>query len=231
MGELQENYEDLQAQKEITDKNTKSLKAKSTTPKKRVLTTSEKQNAEVYGMLQEVYKKNQQGTSVQPDDFDIFGELVARKVRKLRTPYAQATVQHLINDLLYKAEIGEYDQPKNTETQEQLTPFLHFRSPIAVHTSSTDTNNHNYMSPDSIRSCASTLSVGTYSNPGGIQPYSNPPSVQTSNPSSVPTYEILTSPSCSSNQHTTQIDESWPATRITTNESAQSTCNFQIHSK
>lgn len=201
MGELQENYEDLQAQKEITDKNTKSLKAKSTTPKKRVLTTSEKQNAEVYGMLQEVYKKNQQGTSVQPDDFDIFGELVARKVRKLRTPYAQATVQHLINDLLYKAEIGEYDQPKNTETQEQLTPFLHFRSPIAVHTSSTDTNNHNYMSPD----------------------YSNPPSVQTSNPSSVPTYEILTSPSsCSSNQHTTQIDESWPATRITTNESAQS---------
>ncbi|XP_046683675.1 aspartate and serine-rich protein-like [Homalodisca vitripennis] len=35
MGELQESYEDLQAQKEITDKNTKSLKAKSTTPKEK----------------------------------------------------------------------------------------------------------------------------------------------------------------------------------------------------
>lgn len=64
MEEIKEK-EDPQAQKEIinnrqtTEKKTKTLPAQSPTPKKRVLSTSEKRSEEVYGMIQEVYKKNQ----------------------------------------------------------------------------------------------------------------------------------------------------------------------------
>lgn len=205
MEELTEKEEDPQTQKEIinntptTERKTKNLQAKSTTSKKRVLSTSEKRSEEVYGMIQDVYKKNQQGASVQTDDFDIFGELVARKLRKLRTPYAQATVQHVISNILYEAEIGQYDIPTNTQAQEQLTPFLRFRTPIEVHSSSTDTSNYSYVTPNSIRSGTSALSIETYSNPGSVETHPNPPSV--------PTYEIL-SPPCLSNQQPTQFDES-----------------------
>lgn len=45
------------------------------------------------------------------DDFDVFGDLVARKLRRLSTRYARCTTQNLIHNLLYEAEIGKFDEP------------------------------------------------------------------------------------------------------------------------
>ncbi|KAL4104628.1 hypothetical protein QTP88_019922 [Uroleucon formosanum] len=47
-------------------------------------------------------------------EFDVFGDdLVTRKLRVLRTRYAQCTVQNLITNLfLYEGEIGKYDEPQ-----------------------------------------------------------------------------------------------------------------------
>lgn len=45
-----------------------------------------------------------------------FGELVVRKVGSLNTKYAKAKVQHLINNILYDAEVGVCDEPTHTLT-------------------------------------------------------------------------------------------------------------------
>lgn len=90
---------------------------------------------------------------------------MARKVRGLRTHYAQCTVQHLINNLLYDGELGKYDVPPHT-----------FQIP---------TNYNNYIDG----SAASTSSNQTFSQSSGINyyhdesssastmPYSNPASI------------------------------------------------------
>ncbi|KAK5648296.1 hypothetical protein RI129_003188 [Pyrocoelia pectoralis] len=41
----------------------------------------------------------------------IFGEHVACKIRTLKTEYAQNTVEHLIENILWEASTGKYDQP------------------------------------------------------------------------------------------------------------------------
>ncbi|CAH1112627.1 unnamed protein product [Psylliodes chrysocephalus] len=48
------------------------------------------------------------------DEFDIFGELISRKIRNLNTHYARATVQNMLNNILYEAELGKYDAPLTT---------------------------------------------------------------------------------------------------------------------
>lgn len=48
------------------------------------------------------------------DDFDAFGDIVARKLHSLRTHYTRCTFQHLINNLLYDDELGKYDVPLQT---------------------------------------------------------------------------------------------------------------------
>ncbi|XP_043071453.1 AF4/FMR2 family member lilli [Drosophila grimshawi] len=51
------------------------------------------------------------------DEYEVFGEYVAITIRKLKTPKSRIVVKHLINNLLYEAELGKYDQgmPATTE--------------------------------------------------------------------------------------------------------------------
>ncbi|CAI6357804.1 unnamed protein product [Macrosiphum euphorbiae] len=105
--------------------------------------------------------------AAQIDDFDAFGDVVARKVRGLRTHYAQCTIQHLINNLLYDGELGKYDFPPRT-----------FEVP---------TNYNNYIGGSAAASTSSIQTV-TYAANGNYYhdesssestiPCSNPPSVQ-----------------------------------------------------
>jgi hypothetical protein len=46
----------------------------------------------------------EEGGENKPDDFNVFGDIVARQRRHLRARCVQCTVQHLINNLLYEAE-------------------------------------------------------------------------------------------------------------------------------
>lgn len=50
------------------------------------------------------------------DEYTLFGEQIAFKLRTLKTDYARITVQHHINNLIYEAQLGKYDYP---ETQNQ----------------------------------------------------------------------------------------------------------------
>ncbi|XP_017060031.1 homeobox protein cut [Drosophila ficusphila] len=43
------------------------------------------------------------------DEYGVFGEYVAITIRKLKTPKSKIVVKHLINNLLYEAELGKYD--------------------------------------------------------------------------------------------------------------------------
>ncbi|XP_016955968.1 kettin homolog [Drosophila biarmipes] len=44
------------------------------------------------------------------DEYGVFGEYVAITIRKLKTSKSKIVVKHLINNLLYEAELGKYDQ-------------------------------------------------------------------------------------------------------------------------
>ncbi|XP_022220416.2 uncharacterized protein LOC111072711 [Drosophila obscura] len=44
------------------------------------------------------------------DEYGVFGEYVAITIRKLKTSKSKIAVKHLINNLLYEAELGAYDQ-------------------------------------------------------------------------------------------------------------------------
>lgn len=48
------------------------------------------------------------------NEFEIFGQYVACKIRKLSTSYAKSAVQYHINKILYHAELGQYDRPPQT---------------------------------------------------------------------------------------------------------------------
>lgn len=67
---------------------------------------------------------SQQGQSQSRDQFDVFGELVAHKIRNLDNRYAKTTVQHLINNLLYNAELGKYNSvsiPQSSQMSNLVT--------------------------------------------------------------------------------------------------------------
>jgi hypothetical protein len=57
---------------------------------------------------------------------------VAHKLRHLRIQYAQCTVQHLINNLPYEAELGKYDEPpRKTHVQNELSDLV-LQKPLPV---------------------------------------------------------------------------------------------------
>lgn len=49
------------------------------------------------------------GNTLQTDEYGVFGEYVAITIRKLKTSKSKIVVKHLINNLLYEAELGKYD--------------------------------------------------------------------------------------------------------------------------
>lgn len=69
------------------------------------VTIDEKQN-EAYALM-----KDLQNQKKSRDKFHVFGEHVAFKIRGLRTEQAQNTVEHLICNILWEADMGKYDQP------------------------------------------------------------------------------------------------------------------------
>lgn len=47
----------------------------------------------------------------EKDEYGVFGEYIAAKVKSLSTHYARATVKHRINNIIYRAELGGFDNP------------------------------------------------------------------------------------------------------------------------
>ncbi|XP_025410850.1 uncharacterized protein LOC112683876 [Sipha flava] len=61
------------------------------------------------------------------DKFDIFGQHVACKIRKLSTSYAKSTIQYHINNIIFQAELGQYDQPPQTQFKTYQTPYFDYQ--------------------------------------------------------------------------------------------------------
>jgi len=126
---------------------------------------SEDRTQEVFEMMKSINESRKERNERKNDDFDAFGDIVARKVRGLRTHYAQCTIQHLINNLLYDGELGKYDVPP--QTFQVPTNYNNYIDGSAASTSSNQTlaesSAINYYHDES--SSASTI------------PYSNPPSI------------------------------------------------------
>ncbi|XP_013189632.1 uncharacterized protein LOC132903440 [Amyelois transitella] len=57
-----------------------------------------------YSIMTEVYKNRS-----DKDEFSLFGDQVAVKLRKIYCPYARLTLQNKINTLLMEGELGVYD--------------------------------------------------------------------------------------------------------------------------
>lgn len=74
---------------------------------------------EPYHVTKSLYQKNE-----DKDEFDNFGQHIACKIRKLSTSYAKNTVQNLITNLIYQAELGQYDQPSQSVTYIHQTPYF-----------------------------------------------------------------------------------------------------------
>lgn len=142
--------------------------------------TTDKRCEEIYSMIKSVHHDRQE-RKTQPDDFDIFGEIVARKLRNLPTRYAQITIEHQINNLLYEAELGKYNEPPQTShVHQELSQYV--RLPTVSPASSSISQS--YSNPSSIQSYSQLASVQSLPNSTTTdhssisQTYSNPPSVQ-----------------------------------------------------
>ncbi|KAG5868836.1 hypothetical protein JTB14_033275 [Gonioctena quinquepunctata] len=72
---------------------------------------------EAYNIMTTMY--NERKTR---DDYDIYGEYVGRKIKRLRTEHAQVTVQQLINYILCRADMGEFDAPPAQYRRETMEP-------------------------------------------------------------------------------------------------------------
>lgn len=69
-----------------------------------------------YNIMTEIHERNS-----EKDEYQLFADLLASKIRKLRTPYAQATVQHKIHQIMYEAEQGMFDSPPSRNYHEFRT--------------------------------------------------------------------------------------------------------------
>lgn len=54
-------------------------------------------------------KKMRKIDASESDEFGVFGEYVGITIRRLKTSKAQVVIKHLINNLLFDAEMGRYD--------------------------------------------------------------------------------------------------------------------------
>lgn len=150
-----------------TPKNLK-VSQKNRKPGSSKFNESEDRTQEVFEMMKSINESRKERNERKNDDFDAFGDIVARKVRGLRTHYAQCTIQHLINNLLYDGELGKYDVPPQTfQVPINSSYYNNYIDGAAASTSSNQTlaesSAINYYNDES--SSASTI------------PYSNPPSI------------------------------------------------------
>lgn len=93
--------------------------------------------------MKSIKKRRMEREEKNLDEFDVFGDLVAREMRLLRTRYAQCTVQNLRTNLLYEGDMGKYDEPPQTN------PL--FDNYHGINTSSASTSNVSYYNPPSVQ--------------------------------------------------------------------------------
>lgn len=77
---------------------------------------------EAYQVMKSLSQKNE-----DRDEYDNFGQHVACKIRKLSTTYSKSTVQYHINNIIYQAELVQYDQPPQIQFNTYQTPPFNYQ--------------------------------------------------------------------------------------------------------
>lgn len=106
--------EDLSRSQKSTPKNSSSRKSKNRLRTLKNDSTSQQQlqtdsDTDTMDSTSEPCKKKHKLDVREPDEFGVFGEYVGITIRKLKSSKAQVVIKHLINNLLYDAEMGKYD--------------------------------------------------------------------------------------------------------------------------
>lgn len=105
-------FTELHVKPELDD--SQSASSSQATVPKRPRFSDEYQRQEKRRKLSNEYYSNPYNELGRRDEFNIFGDHIANKIRKLPTIHAQNTVQHLISNLLYEAELGKYNHRERT---------------------------------------------------------------------------------------------------------------------
>jgi len=69
-----------------------------------------------YYAMKSLYQKNK-----DKDEFGIFGQHIAYKIRKLSTSSAKNMVQYHINNIIYQAELEQYDQSPQIQSVQHIS--------------------------------------------------------------------------------------------------------------
>ncbi|KAI4467388.1 hypothetical protein MML48_2g00009474 [Holotrichia oblita] len=80
---------------------------------------------EAISLMRSIQYKRQ---NTERDEYSVFGEQVAIKVRKLKSPHAKFMIQSDINSALFEAEMGKYDSFPVPQFQSS-TPNYNFVPP------------------------------------------------------------------------------------------------------
>ncbi|XP_030755050.1 uncharacterized protein LOC115881632 isoform X2 [Sitophilus oryzae] len=102
---------------------------------------------DTFNMIKSVYQEAQRAEL--RDKYTIFGELVSHTIRNLKTNFSKATVEHLISNILYQAQIGAYDYPQHSSVPcSYTTPSSSHRVPSPHYTAETHTDNPTTVTSD-----------------------------------------------------------------------------------
>lgn len=128
--EGEENEENLDVENECSQSELQ-YQAKIKSPKMNIVTPKRYKNTP---LVNEAVNLMRSFTSnkVEKDEYTLFGEQVALKIRKLTTPYAKFTVQNIINNTLFEAETGKFDNQHFINPHYQSVHPYSFASPQSV---------------------------------------------------------------------------------------------------
>lgn len=106
---------------------------------------------------EEAYKvmKDMKNNTNKRDEFSVFGELVANKLRKcVHNPRSVAIAQHKINEILFNLEMEQFSTQRTTNIQSNVDLFVNAHGGQFV-----DNQLHSYYSPNT--SASSSPSVNS----------------------------------------------------------------------
>ncbi|KAG5876816.1 hypothetical protein JTB14_014146 [Gonioctena quinquepunctata] len=83
-----------------------------------------------------------QSNKAEKDEYSLFVEQVAIKLRKINSPQARLTVQHIINQALFDGEMGMYSHntPAHANYRNTNTPTGHFGPQFPYYTYNNNTH-------------------------------------------------------------------------------------------
>lgn len=79
--------------------------------------------------IQKRKRRLEQKTVWDEEEYNLFGRQIALKLQKLPTAHSKIMVQHIINTVLFEAELGKYNYPKDGVQGDRSSQSYHIPKP------------------------------------------------------------------------------------------------------